>query len=256
MKKPLLGLALVTGLLAAYTMWMFGRSLERKYNPGPLVKVVVAKEVLTAQTVLKREHLEIKRVPRNYMHPSTVLAQELTDILKRSLLHAMEVNQPILWSDLLGNSDEKPRLGDFLNDSERALTIKVDAVSSAGGNLSPNDHVDVLATMTHPKSSEVVTVSLLQNVTVLAVGQKLGDYGQSSDSQSHFSTATLLLHTAEEAQLLTFARHKGSLSLVVRDPQDLRSSQPAPVGYTGIFGQERKIIQKQRDQRIEVLGAR
>ena len=59
----------------------------------------------------------------------------------------------------------------------RGVSVGVSAVSSAGGFVVPNDHVDVVLTTQDEAgdSSEVI----LANVRVLAIGKRLGQVGAS-----------------------------------------------------------------------------
>ncbi len=251
-------LSLVMAGLAGYLMWMFGRSLEQQYQPGQPISVLVANRSLQPRARLKKGDLIVRSIPENYVHPTAIRQGEFLDVENQVLANGLVVGQPLLWSDIEGNTDQSRSLGDYLKDSERALTIRADSISSAGGNLRPNDRVDVLATLSKPRTGEEVMVSLLQNVTVLATGRRIGNSrapNVGSRKKGSHETVTLLLHTAEEAQLLSFAHHKGNLTLVVRNPNDIESSQPEPVGYTAIFGEERKQIQARRDKRIKILRA-
>lgn len=257
MRLILLPVSLLAGLLSAYFIYLYGERLEEKYQVGELVDVVTAGDSIEVGTSLKADNLRIDKIPRRYLHPTAVLKQELSDIEDRVLMRELRKNQVLLWSDLVGDDEHRLSLGAYLKESERALSIPVAEMSSAGGNIRPNDHVDVYATLTKPNASEEVTVALLQNVTVLATGRRIGNLAGAAfgeEESNGYRTVTLVLHSAEEAQLLTFARHKGTLSLIVRDPNDPSSANPPPVGYPAIFGEERRKIQVKRDDRIRILG--
>jgi len=97
------------------------------------------------------------------------------------------------------------------------------------GLIQPSDHIDVIGSFALPKpgqplpaavtaganwrqGSDMVNVVLLQNVTVLAVGETLG--GQSRGEGG--GTELTLSLTLPEAQLLMFASEHGSLGAILR----------------------------------------
>ena len=93
----------------------------------------------------------------------------------------------------------------------RAATVRINDVSGVAGFVQPNDSVDVLITRSF--NGEQVTDVLMQNVKVLAMGQraKEGDKAQVSKS-------TTLEVDPIEAQKLALGEAVGSLSLVRRKP--------------------------------------
>jgi len=139
----------------------------------------------------------------------------------------------------------------------RALALPVDKVNSFGGLLRPSDHVDILGTFQKPSSGDVETVTLLQNVTVLAVGGQLGNSSSSSSSsrkggrRTRANTVTVAV-TPEEAELLVFAQDRGTLGLTMRGKDDV-NDEPSLTGksFADIFEPTvRKKIQQKRNTRV------
>jgi pilus assembly protein CpaB len=98
------------------------------------------------------------------------------------------------------------------------------------GLVQPNDRVDVLGSFmlpskTNPQQMEAVTLTVLQDVSVLATGQMLGKpMGDASDrarmGMTGYSTVTFEV-TPREAELLAFVENmKGRLTLTLRNPAD------------------------------------
>jgi len=114
----------------------------------------------------------------------------------------------------------------------RGVSVPVNAESSAGGFIVPNDRVDVVLT----RSTDAGRVSevVLANVRVLAIGKRLGEVG-ASGGQTDASAAegpqaqvfdksniaTLELSPAQAGTLIN-AQSLGSLSLVLRSVADFR----------------------------------
>ncbi|MGE0752027.1 MAG: Flp pilus assembly protein CpaB [Variibacter sp.] len=105
----------------------------------------------------------------------------------------------------------------------RAISTEVNAETSAGGFILPNDHVDVILTrrdreVEKRQGSEAFTSeTILRNVKVLAIDQTI----QEKDGQKVVvgKTATLEL-TSRQAETLALSRHLGTLSLALRSLVD------------------------------------
>ena len=123
----------------------------------------------------------------------------------------------------------------------RAVAIPVEAVTSAGGFVLPNDRVDVVLTQRLDEASEDVAAEVvLENIRVLAVDQLIEEKEDGSKSVVG-DTATLQV-TPEQAMTLTEARvqsgRAGALSLVLRSVAD---SGPDAVQVKATAGSKRLI---------------
>ena len=77
---------------------------------------------------------------------------------------------------------------------------------------------------------ERVTLPLLQNVLVLAVGRDLGAQevsAQRRDVDRRFNEVTLSV-TVEQAQIVTYAAQAGTLTLTLRNPDDIQILEGLP----------------------------
>lgn len=118
----------------------------------------------------------------------------------------------------------------------RGVSVGVTAVSSAGGFVVPNDHVDVLLTTSTSagQQSEVV----LSNVRVLAIGKRLGEMGVSGGDEKgenaspapvtfDSNTIATLELTPGQAETLINASMRGQLSLTLRSVVDFGKTADA-----------------------------
>jgi pilus assembly protein CpaB len=121
----------------------------------------------------------------------------------------------------------------------------------AFGNLMrPGDRVDVLLTKAKPDSeAKVVTVPLLQNLLVLAVGSSFGAAGEEVSSVG--SDSVTLLVTIDQASLLAQARSDGELSLVLRNEDDLEIKEGLSETDDSDVLEQEKRARRQRRLRIE-----
>ena len=95
----------------------------------------------------------------------------------------------------------------------RAVSIPVSGAAGVSGMVRPNDCVDVLGSFvlpsstgsTDPSEMEMVTLTVLQNVTVLAIGSDTQRTISDRKNNSGYSSVTLQV-TPREAEVLVFAQ--------------------------------------------------
>jgi pilus assembly protein CpaB len=99
----------------------------------------------------------------------------------------------------------------------RAVTVRVNDVSSTAGFVLAGLRVDVLVTGHPPTGDSNMTTTVLQNVLVLSAGQAM--QADARGSPVSVSTVTLLV-TPTDAELLTLANGEGRIQLVLRNSSD------------------------------------
>lgn len=230
-QKIILLIAIVAGLAA---FWLTGKYLryerERILGDAKRVLVVVADRDLPAGTVLKNVDLAKTLVFQSNVGGRAILPESAREIIGKKLLYNIGRGDPIQWSDVDVPFKGEAGLAGMINPSMRAISIAVDAVSSVSAMIKPNDHVDILGTFSFPSPTaaatvETVTLTVLQDVTVLATGQttadKVANYGRAERAPRGYNTVTFEV-TPHEAELLVFAQSvKGKLSLALRNPADV-----------------------------------
>jgi len=113
----------------------------------------------------------------------------------------------------------------------RAVSIQTPNISSGvTGFVMPNNKVDVLLTMhgqggMRDPTGGGRTITLLQNVTVLAVDQKIEAPTEQKMDLKEMKSVTLLV-TPQQAEQLDLGQNKGILRLTLRNPMD---DEVAPV---------------------------
>jgi Flp pilus assembly protein CpaB len=96
---------------------------------------------------------------------------------------------------------------------------------------------------------EVVTISLLQNILVLAVGESFGAMEQEAPPLG--SDSVTLLVTVDQASLLAQARRDGTLSLVLRNEDDLEINEGLGETDDSDVLEQEKRARRQHRLRIE-----
>jgi Flp pilus assembly protein CpaB len=190
--------------------------------------VLAAAADIPAGTELTREMLKPMEVPDQFI-PSQAISlsrdqREVRQLLGRKTRVKIRRDQMILWSDLV--SEMPGGLATIIPRGEGAFSLTINT-GIKPTLIQPGDHIDIIGSFALPKTSQplpavataaswrpvsdIVNVVLLQNVTVLAVGETLA--GQPRGGGGTDLTLSL---TLREAQLLMFASDHGSLGAVLR----------------------------------------
>ncbi len=224
-KFPLI-IAVIIGIVALLAIRSYVNRMEEETNKKLAGKPVVAAAVdIPVGAELTMQMIAPKNVPEQFI-PSQALqgSQDVKQILGRKVRVAMRAGQIILWSDLV--SESRGGLSSIIPTGEGAYTVAI-ANGIKSGLIQPSDHIDILGSFAVPKptqalpggaaswrqGSDIVNVVLLQNVTVLAIGDTLG--GQARNESAAGGDLTLSL-TLKEAQLLMFASKQGELGALLR----------------------------------------
>jgi pilus assembly protein CpaB len=230
-QKIILLISIVAGIAAFLLTGNYLRhERERIRSSAKRIMVVVADHDLPLGTVLKNADIGKRLVPQSSVGARAILPESAREIIGKKLLYNIGRHDPILWSDIDVPFKGEGGLAEMINSSMRAISIAVDAVSSVSAMIKPNDHVDILGTFTFPAPTaggmtESVTLTVLQDVTVLATGQTVADKaapsGRAERAPRGYNTVTFEV-TPQEAELLVFAQSvKGKLSLALRNPADV-----------------------------------
>lgn len=229
--------ALVLGLLA---MRLLHQYLEREraklkqewqrlaanyQNP---VSVVVAAKDLEAGSTLEAAHLKFAEIPDRYVQPyATKTPQELLG--KVTMAPVAEGEQVLL--NKVRRPEDVPlgsTLSTVMPKGKRAVTISVDAITGVGGFVRPGDKVDILWTVKipGPQDAQAVTMTLFQQVPVLAVGREMvGRSRQQAEPAAEYNVTLSL--TPQETSFLLFAREQGRIQLSLRAHTDA-GMEPIP----------------------------
>jgi Flp pilus assembly protein CpaB len=227
-KIPLLA-AIVLGVVAILAIRSYVTRVEQEAKAKLKGKPVVAARVdIKLGTELELDMVAPKEVPSAFIPPQAIQGSlELKQILGRKVRVPLRAGQIILWSDL--ESERRGGLSALIPEGDGAFTVNISqGISSA--LIQPNDHIDVIASFAIPKptqpvagataswrqASDMVNVVLLQNVTVLAVGDTMGLPPQGPAGQKAGSGPMTVSVTLPEAQLLMFAAQHGELGAVLR----------------------------------------
>lgn len=222
-------LALLAGLAAAWSarQHIQGHVARLEANARtPVVTRVVAAHDLPAGTRIGVEHLASRQFPAGMVPSESIDAAHyyhLSGMVLRSSLRAGDLILPVH-----GRAVESVAFSSQLGEGRRAVTMPVDAINSVSGLLKPGDLIDLYVSFEHQRRR--ITAPLLQGVLVLATGtQTQSPLEPSGAPAAGFSTVTLDT-SPEDAVKLVAARQSGTITAVLRHPNDDQPTRKAVRG--------------------------
>lgn len=148
----------------------------------------------------------------------------------------------IILGDTLSASKQDAGVSALVEAGSRAFAVRIAEDQIVGGFLRVNDHVDVFATLpdaVFPQdmlggrkgADQSRTTLLLQNVAILAVGEKLETRG----AQALNGVRTITLAVAPESVArLALAERLGKITLAIRNPADKDVASETTVGLSDL----------------------
>ena len=231
--RALIGIAVgaILGLIASVYVYI-------QFKKAAAVKTVVAGRAVVAATRLplgtrlQSQHLRLIPWPAGNSLPGMFTKEE--GCLNRALMVAAVENEPILESRL-APKEGGAGLAAIIPEGMRAVSVPVNEVVAVAGFVGPGTMVDVLVTgsVEGRGSSGSVTRTILENVRVLAAGQKIE---QDKDGKPQTVPVITLLVTPEEANKLTMGSTQGKIQLALRNTLDSKKVAPPPVLQANLFG--------------------
>jgi pilus assembly protein CpaB len=233
----LIVVALLAGGLAA---WLATRGGSPEPTPqvvevvqSPTTQVLAAKVAIGVAERLSPDNVEWIDWPESAIREGFVTIQDMPEApaeLAGSVARfEFFPGEPI--RDLKLVRADQGYLSAVLEKGKRGVSFGVDSTSASGGFIVPNDRVDII--LTQDTDGGQVSRTLLSNVKVLALGQRLGEVGATggpadpdnprAEIFSGGNVATVEL-TPAEAETLINAMQVGSLSLVLRSVADFNDN--------------------------------
>ncbi len=232
--RVLIGLAVavvVAFLLSAFVYQQF-----KKMANVPTVSMqtlVVASQPLPLGTRLDESNLHTIPWPSN--QPVAGMYSRVQDCVGRAVLTDLAVNEPVLESKL-APSEAGVGLPATIPAGMRAISVAVNEVVGVAGFVTPGTMVDVLVTGRlaggQNAGTSNITKTILQNVKVLAAGQKIE---QDRDGKPLAVPVITLLVTPDDAGTLAMGSTEGKIQLALRNTIDTKKMDPAPVLEAALF---------------------
>lgn len=245
-QKIVLVVSIAIGLLAAFLTRTYIASkdsefqmLRNRFNQlHQTMDALCYGKDLPSGTVIAKADLKLKTVPASGLRGQALTEENLNDVLGRKLVSGHRRGEILFWADFEGGNPLGGGLAADIRRKMRAVSINVSGAAAVSGMVKPNDHVDVIATFSFPKTApdgktvinELVTSTILQNVLVLATGGETAKTGARKQffGAGSYSTVTLEV-SPREAEMLVFAEQiKGRLCLALRNRNDTSYEKELP----------------------------
>ena len=221
------------GFIAAFGIWQYLSQTQQKVKELTVTRaVVVAAKQIQAGAKLTDQDLAIKQVPAQTIpkdYPSS------PDALKgRVIRSTLEKDEVVTESRLIaeGAAGGLPMV---IPQGHRAITIQVNEVIGVGGFVNPGDHVDILSVF-NKKEEQLFSKTILQNVLILAVGDKVLDPNLVSDPQPKIVSQVTIALTPEDSEKIALASQSGELQLVLRPHGDEYFYETEGAGVEDVYG--------------------
>lgn len=210
--------------------------------------VAVAATDIEAGAPLRKSDVTSREVPAQFLPANPLLKDDVAIYLGLPLSEDIREGDMILIGKFVAETGIT--LADRIPDGERALTIPSTSVDAETVLIEPGDRVDILGTFSVDSDDigddSSVTLSLLQNVTVLATGSCLSEIDDACDPDGDIIVSV----TPEEAEYLTVSRNHSDLTILVRNPADMETVPVTRRSLREVL-EQLDIIQQQRDDRTD-----
>lgn len=213
-------LAIAAGLLAALYVY---RNLQAKTGPPPdMAQVMVAGNDLQVGARVEERDIKVIQVSASDLPPGA--PRKKADVIGHGVIIPISKGEFILPNRLAGEN-AGAGLPALIPPGMRAVSVRVNEVVSVAGFVTPGTRVDVLLTGSPSGSGEQQTITVLQNVAVLASGHTLE---RTSTGEAQNTAVITLLVTPDDAQRLALASKEGTIQLALRNPLDTKQDEVPP----------------------------
>jgi pilus assembly protein CpaB len=221
-------ISLIVGLLAGGFVFLQFKKLAQAKSIQT-VPVVVTTRAVPLGTRLQASDLRVVNWPA--AQPLQGTFSKIDDGVNRAVITSMVQNEPLL-EDKLASREGGAGLSATIPNGMRAVSVSVNDVIGVAGFVVPGTMVDVLVTGSMGPTGNV-TRTILENVRVLAAGQKVE---QEREGKPQTVPVITLLVTPEEANALAMASTQGRIQLALRNTLDSAKVDPPPVLQAALFG--------------------
>ena len=229
-RNRLLLIGFIALALGAFVSLVVYRNLQSKGSKAPPgEEVVVAADDLQVGTKIEDKDVRLVRFPSGDL-PVGCFHQK-TKVVGRGVVLPIARGEFVLTNKLAGENAGSG-LPSLIPPGMRALSVRVNDTSSVSGFVLPGTRVDVLLTGNPQGSNEQQTTTVLENVAVIATGQRLE---RNSAGEAQSAPVVTLLLSPDDAERLTLASSQGHIQLALRNPLDTQQTDVAAVKANSLY---------------------
>ncbi len=230
-RNRLLLIGFIALALGAFVSFVVYRTLQSrtasKIPPGE--EVIVAADDLQVGTKIEDKDIRMARFPSADL-PAGVFHLR-SKVVGRGVILPIAKSEFVLTSKLAGENAGSG-LPALIPPGMRAVSVRVNDTTSVSGFVQPGTRVDVLLTGNPQGSNEQQTITVLENVAVIATGTRLE---RNSAGESQSAPVVTLLLSPDDAERLTLASSQGHIQLALRNPLDTKQADVAAVKANSLY---------------------
>lgn len=221
--------ALACAAVAVTLFVLYLKHYEQEASGGERVRLLVALRPLERGKQVTEDALGVREVPQAYVEDRSIREVDKAKILGLRVGGLVQAQETLLWTDLTVASEDRRDLSALVQPGRRATTLRL-RDDGTGSMVRPGDYVDVLGVVAaNGAASEARSASvLLQRVLVLATGDSTSSDGLDAKPGDPRLGRLTVSVTLPESQLLAIAAERGTLSVVLRNPEDGHATEHAP----------------------------
>jgi pilus assembly protein CpaB len=230
-RNRLLLIGFIALALGAFVSFVVYRNLQSRTasKAAPGEEVVVAAEDLQVGTKIEDKDIRLIRLPSGTL-PIGCFHQK-KNVVGRGVVLPIAQNDYVLSNKLAGENAGSG-LPSLIPPGMRAVSVRVNDTTSVSGFVLPGTRVDVQLTGNPQGSNEQQTTTVLQNVAVIATGQRLE---RNSAGEAQSAPVVTLLLSPDDAERLTLASSQGHIQLALRNPLDTKQEDIATVRANSLY---------------------
>lgn len=221
-------LALALGAFVSFVVYK-NMLAKTSGNNEPGADVIIAANDLQVGSKLQDGDIRQVKVPASVLPPNYY--KNKSQVLGRGVILPVQKGEYILPSKLAAENAGSG-LPSLIPAGMRAVSVRVNEVVAVAGFVVPGTRVDVLLTGNPGGASEQQTTTVLENVAVIAAGQKL-ERNAAGEPQS--TPVITLLVSPDDAQKLTLASSQGHIQLALRNPIDTKKEELPGTKAGGLY---------------------
>ena len=230
-RSRLLFIGVLALALGAFVSFVVYKNMLTRTNASsePGADVIVAANDLQVGAKLQDGDIRQVKVPASVLPPNFYKLK--SQVLGRGVILPVQKGEFILPSKLAAENAGSG-LPSLIPPGMRAVSVRVNEVVAVAGFVVPGTRVDVLLTGNPGGANEQQTTTVLENVAVIAAGQKL-ERNAAGEPQS--TPVITLLVSPDDAQKLTLASSQGHIQLALRNPIDTKKEELPGTKAGGLY---------------------
>src|SRR5438445_9123453 len=230
-RTRLLMIGFVALALAAFVSFTVYRRLNAPgaANVPPGDNIIIAAANISLGAKIEDKDVKVVQLPAADLPPRHF--RQKSQVLGRGVIVPIAQGEYVLPEKLAGENAGYG-LPALIPTGMRAVSVRVNEVIGVAGFVVPGTRVDVLLTGSPSGSGGERTTTVLENVAVIASGQRLE---RSVAGEAQTAPVITLLVSPDDAQKLALAQSRGKLHLALRNPLDTKQQELLSVQENALY---------------------